>query len=84
MLESLITSTYQPVIAHRQLGTTTNITSCNVPNVFGTQRRRTNKLVITRSNRVLKAVPAAAPAVAGARRPPANPRLRRRDSDCRH
>ena len=53
MLQSLITSTYQPVIAHRQLGTTTNITSCNVPNVFGTQRRRTNKLVITRSNRVL-------------------------------
>ena len=53
MLESLITSTYIPVIAHRDLASTTNITACDVSNIFGTQRRRRDKLVATRSIRVL-------------------------------
>ena len=49
MLESLITSGYTPVIAHRDIASTTNITSCDVSNIYGTQRRRRNKLVATRT-----------------------------------
>jgi hypothetical protein len=53
MLESLITSTYLPVVAHRDIASTTNLTACDVSNIFGTQRRRRNKLVATRSIRIL-------------------------------
>lgn len=48
MLEQLIGDGYQPVILHRNTATTTNIISCDVSNVFRTQRRRTNKIVGTR------------------------------------
>jgi len=49
MLESLISSGYLPVIAHRDIASTTNITACDVSNIYGTQRRRRNKLVATRA-----------------------------------
>lgn len=49
MLNTMKTAGYLPVIAHRDIASTTNITSCDVNNVFGTQRRRTNKLVASRT-----------------------------------
>jgi hypothetical protein len=53
MLEVMKTAGYLPVIAHRDIASTTNITSCDVNTVFGTQRRRSNKLVGARTIQVL-------------------------------
>jgi len=50
MLNSLISSSYQPVILHRGDRSTTNVVSGNVPDLPGTQRRRINKVIRTRSS----------------------------------
>jgi hypothetical protein len=53
MLGSLIGSTYQPVILHRDSRTTTNIVSVDVPDLPGTQRRRINKVARVRMSTTL-------------------------------
>ena len=52
-LQSLVTATYLPIIWHRSSKLFDNIVSIDIGNVFDTQRRRRNKLVESRSTRVL-------------------------------
>lgn len=53
MLQALVAGGLAPVIYHRTTGTTTNITSIDVGDVFDTQRRRRNKLIEARTSRPL-------------------------------
>jgi len=50
MLQSMDGDGLQPVVFHRNLVTTTNITRIDVGNVFDTQRRRRNQLVEVRTS----------------------------------
>jgi len=52
-LQSLATSTYPAVIYHRASRLTDAVISCDVGNVFDTQRRRRSKLVETRVSNAL-------------------------------
>lgn len=52
-LQSLATSTYPAVIYHRASRLTDAVVSCDVGNVFDTQRRRRSKLVETRVSNAL-------------------------------
>jgi hypothetical protein len=53
MMQSLNTATYQCVVWHRDSLSTTNIIGLDVASLFRVQRRRQNKLTLTRSRRTL-------------------------------
>jgi len=53
MMNALQAAALQPVIYHRDLGTTTNVVSLDVGDVIDTQRRRRNKLIEARTSRLL-------------------------------
>lgn len=52
-LQSLVGSGYLPVIYHRTSRLTDDVLSCDVGNVFDTQRRRRSKLIETRVSNTL-------------------------------